>query len=135
VKSLVKQKGVKGVEHGVRTTSLLTIRISRHDRWHAKVLRLNRVVGDVELVVPSIVQVVPLQLFVRCNQPACVGVGISDRDIGPSRTRRSNRRTGKLHAYGTAAGGWVIRFLVEPNEIAHPALIQNVSFVMQSLDQ
>jgi len=74
------------------------------DGWGTEEGGVDKVVGDLQLVVTAVVEVLPLQLLVGFDEPVGVVVGGGEGDVLAVWTWRRHGRTGEFDTKGTGTG-------------------------------
>lgn len=103
----ISLQSIRSTQHG-KVCKADLVAISVDDSRHAKVACVHCVMTDVELKVPTVVQLTPLQLAVRSDEILARIVRFRDSDVLARRTGRRHCCPCKLDANASSTCGRVV---------------------------
>jgi len=106
------------LDRKIRNTDL--IRQSLHQTRDSKIIRRQVVIVDVQFVVATVIDVLPLEFWVRGDEPGGGGVGFGLGDVLAVGAGGGDARAGEFDADCADAGGGVVGDRVEPDEVVGP---------------
>jgi hypothetical protein len=96
------------------------IRVSVDDRRHAEIVGSDFIVVDVQFKVSSVIDVLPLEFFVRVNQPVGSIISGCEGNVLAIGTWGRNRRASELNTDAVVTRSGIVAFVIQPDEIRHP---------------
>lgn len=96
------------------------VRVAAHNRRHTKVAGVDLVVTDLQLEIPAVIQVVPLELLVGVHEPRRVVVGRVYADVLAIRARTADCTACEFHTEATCSTGGRVVTVVQPDKVADP---------------